>query len=571
MPFEKDLFNTFINDNSLPIRNMQRSSFPEDDDHTFFQRKLQKLKEVASNRVLLIIDNFNVSDDENLEAICSGEYSILFTTQNHQVLQSIPEIEIREIPDEDELIEVFKIEYKRSLDQAGLQAVREIINLYHGHTLSLRLIAGAMQSQRIAPQTMLNILQKHQNEELTNTREKKASDLIFQQIQHVFMLSNLSDSERKILMNLSLVPMCGISVELLYELCGFDDFDVIDGLIGKSWIIHNDLTDEVYLHPIIAELAGELLAASPDACNKMLENLLKRGNSRTFRKISYTERLEILGLLESVANRLPSSQQFKKRVEYCIASCYCDNAQYRQAESLYQNLLKIETENDLKLHCYEKIMQCLVLSGENEDARKVADEGWNFAKAFSSNELSNEIGQYYIGLMHRLIEIYRSIGDYDASLYYGRLCFETCGRFYSMYEGDSHAWTMYHIGRTMLLKGDITDGIEMIQNAMGVFKPAGDLYSYACCCDMMALLFSRMGKFNDAIEYNNTAREIMLPLVGDEHIDIAHNYKWAGDIYFEAGRIVEAEENYRKSLLIYNKRNFTRFAKQVGDILDEVE
>ena len=140
------------------------------------------------------------------------------------------------------MIELFKIEYKRNVTEDDMQAIRKIIEYFEKHTLSIRLIAGAMHTQRIKPQAMLEVLNKTR---AMTTREKQTSTSIFNKIKQVFSLSKLSNDEKNILMNLSLIPMCGISVEYLYELCEFDDYEIIESLIDRSWIIHNVGNDEV--------------------------------------------------------------------------------------------------------------------------------------------------------------------------------------------------------------------------------------------------------------------------------------------------------------------------------------
>jgi len=193
IPFEKNLLSTFTNDNIFPMRGIQRSDYPEDSDSIYFYRKLNHFKEIANSKTLLIIDNFDVPSDEYLDQICSGEYAIIFTTRNHHISAKIPEINIGELSNEQNLIDLFKIEYKRPISETELRTVKEIIKLYDKHTLSIRLIAGAMSSQRITPYAMLEVL--HKNHEI-NDREKRATNIIYERIKQVFHLSSLSTEEK---------------------------------------------------------------------------------------------------------------------------------------------------------------------------------------------------------------------------------------------------------------------------------------------------------------------------------------------------------------------------------------
>ncbi|MBO4954305.1 MAG: TIR domain-containing protein, partial [Clostridia bacterium] len=53
-------------------------SLESDDD--FFYRKLEKIKKLADERTLIIIDNFDVEGDEALATMMEGRYHLLFTT-----------------------------------------------------------------------------------------------------------------------------------------------------------------------------------------------------------------------------------------------------------------------------------------------------------------------------------------------------------------------------------------------------------------------------------------------------------------------------------------------------------
>lgn len=53
------------------------------------------MKEIADDKVLLFIDNFDVTHDEKLETVCSGQYAVIFTTRNKRFSKSnINEIQL---------------------------------------------------------------------------------------------------------------------------------------------------------------------------------------------------------------------------------------------------------------------------------------------------------------------------------------------------------------------------------------------------------------------------------------------------------------------------------------------
>lgn len=113
LSFEESLRHTFLSDAAVPIQGLSRADFPEDSDEEYWQRKLCILKEIADRRVLLVMDNFDVPDDPDLEAFTSGEYAVIFTTRCHQDGQRLPEVEVHPVTDRSELLDTY--EYKQWL------------------------------------------------------------------------------------------------------------------------------------------------------------------------------------------------------------------------------------------------------------------------------------------------------------------------------------------------------------------------------------------------------------------------------------------------------------------------
>lgn len=101
LSFEESLRRILLSDAAFPIECLNRIDFPEDSDEDYFWRKLRILKKIADKRVLIVVDNFDVPDDPDLEAFTSGEYEVIFTTRCHQDSGGLPEIEIGPVTEHD--------------------------------------------------------------------------------------------------------------------------------------------------------------------------------------------------------------------------------------------------------------------------------------------------------------------------------------------------------------------------------------------------------------------------------------------------------------------------------------
>ena len=139
----------------------------------------------------------------------------------------------------------------------------------------------------------------------------------------------------------------------------------------------------------------------------------------------------------------------------------------------------------------------------------------------STDKIDATVGRYYVGLLHRLIESYRGVGNYEKSLFYGDQCIKNCIDFYNTYRGDSNAWTRYHIGRTLLMKGDYAESEAILLCASEFFEKSEDKNGYASCCALLGLICAKKEEkdFDKAISYISKAKEIRLSINGDSTVD----------------------------------------------------
>lgn len=565
--FEGSIEQTLINDYAFPIQGLSRTKFPEDSDQEYFQRKLRILKEISDRRILIVLDNFDVTDDPQLEAFCSGTYTVIFTTRYHQENQHLPEVYLSEMTDEADLLELFKTEYSRSLDETALAYVKDIIRQLNGHTLSIRLVASTMQHRRIAPEKMSALLKSGA---ATMSKENtRAADMIFGQLKEVFRLSTLSEDEQYLLKNLALVPLRGISVETLYDWCGLEDFDVIDDLIKKSWIIHNPATDEVHLHPLVADLFQEKLADDSKSCNSFLNALQKSVEHSQTKNMSYEHKQQLQDIANSAFEILPSSHPLRWNTLKAKAEINLSMSLYHKCANMWQELLETTQDMTEKLYVYNKLAHIEALSGNAEECRKIAQEGYSIVKDTILDKLSIEQGHLYIELLCRLIESNRDLGDYDTAIHYGREAVSIGGRFYAygMKKQERQGWLDYHLGRVLYMNGDFDESEMLMLHAIELFLEVNDQWATSFCYDVLGQIHMKRSEFDIALDFNRKAYDILLPRLGGNQVDIAINLEWRGNIFHTMGEEEKAVDCYLQAAGIYHKLNLTKKEDKVLAIL----
>lgn len=557
----ESLCHTLSSDHTLPVRGLSHEDCPHFTEREYFYRKLQVLKGCSDRRVLIVVDNFDREDDPDLEEVCRGNYSLLFTSRQGTGNTNIPTVEITALEDEKELLNLFMAEYKREITEAEEKLIIEIINLLEKHTLLVRLVASAMRSQRISAGEMLELLTKPAGDMMR--RKPKAADRIYGNLRQVFMLTALSEEEMYVLKNLSLISVGGISVSAFKEWCELEDFDVIDGLIGERWINYNPAADEMHLHPLIAELVAETLKDGDMCCEALLKNLELSNRETTDKTYEYKARLyEHAG---TIYKRLPETHPCRKYALGIMAACKMAFAMYDEAIRFYKQLAETEQDFEKEVYYLEKIAHCCSLSGDMKSCHEAAVEGWEKVNDIPAEKMSKDLAYGKMQLLMRLIESERGLKQYESSIGWSEKAVQFYKQMAEKLPESSLAWSEYHAARSWYMKGDQREAESSICHAKEIFGRLGDTWGAAHSEALLGQILMKKGMFEEALCLNQNAYEVLVSGLGKEHTDIANNLEWRGDIFWAMGDKESAEECYRRAVKIYTKRHCMERAAQIWE------
>lgn len=303
--YDTTLKQMIISDRDIIITNFSRMNGETDDD--YFIRKLDKLKELSSERTLIIVDNFDTSADKDLENFVHGEYSLIFTTRNDYSATGLPVIAVKEL-DAEEQFQLFLQNYGRSLKSNDEDCIREIIVLIDGHTLTIELVARLLQSRRTRPEKLLQSLREIGISQalIGQVSHGFQTDTAYAYIRHLFNVAALDDAEKAVLMNLSLMPLDGIDFDLFADLCGMGDCEVINSLIKRSWISYNAARDVIWLHSLINEVVTNECEPTLDKCQPMFDNLIGRLDKFQYRRMGFFDIKSYTNILLSIYHKFPN-------------------------------------------------------------------------------------------------------------------------------------------------------------------------------------------------------------------------------------------------------------------------
>ena len=342
--YQTNLKDMIINDKDFVIKNFERlvgeNGVLETDD-LYFKRKLEKIKELSNEKTLIIVDNFDVDDDPNLQDFLNGNYHIIITTRNSFDSIGLPIIEIGPMDNREDLLKLFSYNYKKMLKPDEEKIVFDIIDEVQGHTLAIELIAKLMISKRIHPDKMLEMLENEGLNHITGNINHSFNQSItmYDCIKALFNFSVLNDDELKVLENLSLFPISGFDFEEFANLCEIEDCSIIDRLIKKSWISHNIYTDVISMHPLIAEVIRSERNVDLDKCETLFNNLTKICKETW--SLDKETRVKYAEVAKAIYNRFQNIElKFSKGYNY-ISNLFKDSEFFGLAEKIERDLMEV--------------------------------------------------------------------------------------------------------------------------------------------------------------------------------------------------------------------------------------
>lgn len=258
------------------FRQYQGESEPD-----YFRRKLRKLKELCDHRVLFILDNFDDAElgseaQECLKNILGMGCRFIITTRIREWSYVVYDVNV--FSEQEDLVRLF-LEYC-PINDGEMPAVLEIIDYVDGHTLTVELIARQTKAGFSTPTQMLAKLKEYglsgSGKEKVNAMKdnRQSKKTVFDHMAAIFDIANLSELEKYVLANMSLMPIDGIRGDWFKNYCGLEDFDAVNKLIDCGWLNRDD--DIIKIHPVIGEIiATRCIDKEATQCEKLLKNVEK--------------------------------------------------------------------------------------------------------------------------------------------------------------------------------------------------------------------------------------------------------------------------------------------------------
>lgn len=242
----------------------------QESDISFFKRKLDLIKEITNERTLIIIDNFDVMDDEYFSELTNANYKLLITTRC-DYSKLYPTIKIEPLDSLESLKNIFLQNYDGYMVDNDDPNLEELIELVNRHTYTIELIAQHMENSGQTVEEMIDVLKKQGivslNEAVRSSMDK--SQVAYENLLRMFKVFDLNEEDKYLMKILSLMPLSGVDVKDLKNWLGVTALKTLKNLENRSWTATS--SNGVALHPIVRDVVRHKLPINEEEAASFLK------------------------------------------------------------------------------------------------------------------------------------------------------------------------------------------------------------------------------------------------------------------------------------------------------------
>lgn len=251
---------------------------PEED---YFERKLTILKEQTTKDDLIILDNFDVEEDEDLERLLECSCHFLITTREDFRDYDFCQLDLQQMQDQKEVEALFCAYNPENYEEEDRAQIWEILKLVECHTMTVELIAKYLRLTGEKPSALLEHMRKVEGitgTEEISVKQRKDKRMQAKSVQRhllaLFDLSGFSPVQMELMRSLSLLGYVRIAKETFLSYVPLAQAEeALEKLIRRGWVEQNRKTDKISLHQIILDLIYHHLNPNVENCPAITEKM----------------------------------------------------------------------------------------------------------------------------------------------------------------------------------------------------------------------------------------------------------------------------------------------------------
>ncbi|WP_346961607.1 tetratricopeptide repeat protein [Clostridium sp.] len=500
---------------------------------------------------LLVIDNVDNKNDEGLNDVRKLPCKVLITSR---IKFEGSKQYILGVLNNSACKELFYRYYTVHKDDIILD---KIIELACNHTLTIELLAKTAENATMKISELYeNLKQRGFNindivkETVTTFWNGQQQELLFNHLLKVFELSGITETERYVLTNLSILPLDNITINELRELLELDSNNDINSLIKKGWI--NKKINSIEIHPLIQETIRYQEKPNTEKCINLIKGITKKLNvqddENPLTKVSYTiigdyiykyiqEKNDyIANLLNNLAGVCGDLGQINKSLEYQL-----------NAVSIKESIL--DKNNPELATFYNNLSNIYKHSGKLDESLRF---GLKAIEIIENQPFGNlqELTNYY----NTTAMVYLELGKLDESLSLELRAINIEKEFF--YENDNKLAIMYsNLSLIYVALGKLEESLEFQLKAVDIREKnldeehPGLIDSY----DSLAMIYRNLGYTKKSLHFETKAVTLSEKLLDKSHPNLAICYNNLGQIYNDLGEFDKSLKFHLKDIEIKEK------------------
>ena len=489
----------------------------ENDD---YNTRFEKIKEFLSDKnILLVIDNIDKEEDEELKLINSLPITIL-TTSRLQLEIIDKQIELNFI-DEKSSIALFNKHCKLAKND---EFVIKIINLAGFHTLTIELLAKTCyNSGHLVEefyQKLIDIgfnLNSVIKEKISILWHNETKGLFFEQILKVFALSDIDETEKYILTNLSIFPSVETKINDIKEWLGLETNDAINDLVKKGWL--KRVNNKIKIHNIIQEAVREQTKPDYGKCKILIISLINISNHDE--KENPLNLKYLIYYIESILDYISEENNNIASLTNNLSWIYRYTGDLKNALDFQLKSIQIK-EKILDKNHPDIAISYNVLSLIYKDMRNLKEALEFQLKAIEIREKVLNKNHPDIAISYsNLSEIYRILGNLKEALEFQLKAIEIKEKVLDK-NHPSLATSYHNLSSIYIDMGDLKKALDFQLKSIEIKEKILDKnpQSLASSYYNLSLIYNDLKQFDQAIYYCEKAIEIMKFNFPDWHYNL---------------------------------------------------
>ena len=244
----------------------------ESDLNTRYRNNLELLSSLGE-KALLIIDNFNVTPDEDecFDDVCDLKCKVIFTS--HMRFEDYATYELRAFRHVDDVKMLTKYYYQYKEDE--WKCLLQIYGVFDMHTFCVELCAKAFTKGAFSPKTLYKNLRsfkiKDFAEKLSAKKDKHPKKkTYFDHIRELFNLLGLPECHKQVLRVMVFAPVFGFRKDFFVKIMNLKNMVIVEDLIDVG-LLYENYKGRVNIQSVVAEVVRSELETNNETCSDFIE------------------------------------------------------------------------------------------------------------------------------------------------------------------------------------------------------------------------------------------------------------------------------------------------------------